>query len=270
MTYYEVLEVHEGAGFTEIKSSYRRLVKIYHPDLNSSAMAKERIVLITEAYEYLSDPVKRSQYDARFYVANDTTSYRQPTAPQYRDEREIRRQEYIKKKRMQEQHQWDQLFKIKVKFYKAQRYFAFVFLLVGLVYTWDYYFLEEQVGFKVMDIGLNNRGSCGVSLFGIENFMAEEEFFYQMQGNLNREVNVYFSRLHLVPVAVGTENMGIYKISETVHSFNNFFGFLLTFLGVLLIVNHKYAEWRLTLGLLPFFITIFLLLLTLTTRSGIY
>jgi len=93
-----------------------------------------------------------------------------------------------------------------------------------------------------MDIGLNNRGSCGVSLSGIENFMVQKDFIYQMQGCLNREVNVYFSRFRLVPVAVGTQNMGIYKMSETVHSVNNFFEFLLTFLGVLFIVNHEYPS----------------------------
>ncbi|WP_121021551.1 DnaJ C-terminal domain-containing protein [Helicobacter vulpis] len=60
---YETLEVSEGASTEEIKKSYRRLARKYHPDLNKSKEAEEKFKEINAAYEILSDSQKRAQYD---------------------------------------------------------------------------------------------------------------------------------------------------------------------------------------------------------------
>lgn len=62
--YYEVLGVSRTATEEEIKKAYRTLAKKYHPDMNpgdKTAEAKFKEVL--EAYNVLSDPEKRRQYD---------------------------------------------------------------------------------------------------------------------------------------------------------------------------------------------------------------
>ena len=61
--YYAILRVSEDANFQEIKKSYRKLAKKYHPDRNKSANAEETIKKINEAFETLSDRRKRKQYD---------------------------------------------------------------------------------------------------------------------------------------------------------------------------------------------------------------
>ena len=61
--YYKILEVSERATHTEIKRSYRRLARKYHPDKNSSLQAEDLIKKINAAYEVLSDHHKRLQYD---------------------------------------------------------------------------------------------------------------------------------------------------------------------------------------------------------------
>jgi curved DNA-binding protein CbpA len=61
--YYAILEVSEDANFQEIKKSYRKLAKKYHPDRNKSDNAEETIKKINEAFETLSDRKKRKQYD---------------------------------------------------------------------------------------------------------------------------------------------------------------------------------------------------------------
>ncbi len=44
-------------------AAYRRLAKAFHPDVSTLPDAHQRFIRITEAYEVLSDPVKRSRYD---------------------------------------------------------------------------------------------------------------------------------------------------------------------------------------------------------------
>src|SRR5215831_1186634 len=63
--YYETLGVTREAKEEEIKKSYRKLARKYHPDLNpNNKQAEDRFKEIQEAYEVLSDPEKRSKYDA--------------------------------------------------------------------------------------------------------------------------------------------------------------------------------------------------------------
>ena len=62
--YYEVLGVARDADQQVIKSTFRKLALKYHPDRNKEPGAEEHFKEIAEAYAILSDPKKRSQYDA--------------------------------------------------------------------------------------------------------------------------------------------------------------------------------------------------------------
>lgn len=70
--YYEILGVDRKASLEEIKKAYRNLAKKYHPDLNPNNRkeAEEKFKEIAEAYEVLSDPQKRAQYDRFGKVGN--------------------------------------------------------------------------------------------------------------------------------------------------------------------------------------------------------
>ncbi|MGI6492308.1 MAG: DnaJ C-terminal domain-containing protein [Pelotomaculum sp.] len=64
--YYEILGVSRTATDKEIKSAYRKLARKWHPDLHTGKdkeTAEEKIKLINEAYEVLSDKEKREKYD---------------------------------------------------------------------------------------------------------------------------------------------------------------------------------------------------------------
>ena len=63
--YYETLGISEKASKDDIKKSYRKLARKYHPDLNpNNKEAEEYFKKVSEAYEVLVDDQKRASYDA--------------------------------------------------------------------------------------------------------------------------------------------------------------------------------------------------------------
>jgi len=68
--YYEVLGVPRGAGEDDLKKAYRRLAIQFHPDRNpGDKHAEESFKELNEAYQILSDPERRAQYDRYGHAA---------------------------------------------------------------------------------------------------------------------------------------------------------------------------------------------------------
>ena len=61
--YYQTLGVDASAGEAELKAAYRQLVRQFHPDRNGDSWAVDRFKAVQEAYEVLSDPHRRQEYD---------------------------------------------------------------------------------------------------------------------------------------------------------------------------------------------------------------
>jgi hypothetical protein len=91
---YEVLDVPSNASDAEIKAAYRRAVKKHHPDVAGDS-GNDTIVLINQAYELLTDPLRKRSYDL-----GSTWVYEPVYAPEP-DAREIYRQQFIEKKKAQ-------------------------------------------------------------------------------------------------------------------------------------------------------------------------
>ncbi len=89
-TYYEILGIPRGATLARIKRAYKQLVRKYHPDVASDKQTAHRLFIqITEAYQALSDPVRRRAYDATLDMEaprTATTTTKPPPRAQPRQE----------------------------------------------------------------------------------------------------------------------------------------------------------------------------------------
>ena len=91
---YEILQVHHSAEQEVIEAAYKRLLRMYHPDVNKTVQANEITVRLNNAYEVLRDPAKRSAYD-RQRGSQPQADYRQQEwqAEQERQARAKRQQQ---------------------------------------------------------------------------------------------------------------------------------------------------------------------------------
>ena len=72
--YYKVLQVERTATQQEIKKSFRKLAKKFHPDVNkNNPKAEEVFKEINEAYSILSDETKKEEYDNRLFGKEEQT-----------------------------------------------------------------------------------------------------------------------------------------------------------------------------------------------------
>jgi len=78
--YYTILNVPRKAEPSEIKSAYRKLARKYHPDLNKNKkQAETKFKEVQEAYEVLSDPEHRRQYDGLGSGYSQGQEFRMPS-----------------------------------------------------------------------------------------------------------------------------------------------------------------------------------------------
>ena len=76
---YELLGLKQNATKSEIKSSYRSLVKQHHPDTGGD---KERFLAIQNAWETLNDPLKKEEYDKNLFFLNQASNFNDKNWPE--------------------------------------------------------------------------------------------------------------------------------------------------------------------------------------------
>ena len=77
--YYNILELSSNATQEEIKTSYRKLAKIYHPDMNNDETSDTKFKTINEAYEIIGNIEKRRQYDRKNATFSDSFHNQSPS-----------------------------------------------------------------------------------------------------------------------------------------------------------------------------------------------
>lgn len=96
--YYQILGLSNFASIGEIKNQFRKLAKMYHPDINPKSA--EHFKALLKVYEILSDSYKKSQYDykLKFYLNQQQQKANAPKQPHVRSkdvsEQELKRRQY--------------------------------------------------------------------------------------------------------------------------------------------------------------------------------
>lgn len=73
--YYQILGIRLDADLETIQRVYRDLCRVYHPDRAKDAVDEQRMRDINEAYEVLSDPVRRAKYDELYQTKGKEEEY---------------------------------------------------------------------------------------------------------------------------------------------------------------------------------------------------
>lgn len=106
-TYYSLLNVPENCNLAEIKKAYRTLAKKYHPDLNSAPDAKEKFIVLEEAYSCLSNSHSRLAYD-RLLRFKDNPAVRPAVRQKYQHDVERKTKQRRKQAAMRSQMSYEQ------------------------------------------------------------------------------------------------------------------------------------------------------------------
>lgn len=135
--YYRLLKIQPGAGVEEVKRAYRKLAKIYHPDLNLPTSNREKFIEITKAYERLTEYLKRPKYakyvyTKKAYRAQNKRKQRRKRDPKYRAKRYSKMKYSSFKKENDAFTDPKDFWKLRLIFYSFQTFYYGVFSLVGI------------------------------------------------------------------------------------------------------------------------------------------
>lgn len=92
--YYQILQVDPSASSEVIEAAYKRLAKIYHPDINRTPGAVKTMQELNQAYQTLNDPAQRRQYDE--YLKTESAQYASRESNPYADPSYGQRKSYAK------------------------------------------------------------------------------------------------------------------------------------------------------------------------------
>ena len=73
--YYEILGIAKTDDINEIKTAYKKQIKMFHPDKNKDINSVEKFIQIKKAYEYLCDKEKKNELDYKLNIINVRKKY---------------------------------------------------------------------------------------------------------------------------------------------------------------------------------------------------
>lgn len=135
MDLYTVLGLTHTAEAGAVRDAYRRLAKLYHPDVSAFPDAQQRFIRITEAYEVLGDPERRKRYDRSRLSPHPGTASAGTQARYAQDVHRYQREARARAERFgrMKYEQFDAQYFDSVFAYVAPKMLVFIGLFVGVM-----------------------------------------------------------------------------------------------------------------------------------------
>lgn len=125
--YYKTLGLQEGATLSQIKTAYRKLVKLYHPDISTVPNAEEKFIEVQKAYDMLTDHLTGLKSNTNY--SKKYTKSKKEDSKEKRSEKRAAHYAKMKYKKFEsEQRVYD-----KMKRSLILRVFSIVFVLLGVI-----------------------------------------------------------------------------------------------------------------------------------------
>jgi curved DNA-binding protein CbpA len=243
--YYFILGLTTNARENEIKQAYRKLALQFHPDKNSSKEAAAIFIEINEAYEILSDPQQKFQYDQLLLGSTDSKPHRDP---RYRPRPPGSYSGTSKKKEI-------------LEFMQANLTYALmasrIALLFSAVLIADYTLPPEKLKREVINLDLQRelRGDRTIQLQledGETMTLNQKTALEFRQGS---SITIYRSKIFSVPMILENERTH-FKTKVLLSIYGNF-----AFVPLVLLITSllgtfywKGTEFRFNLGVVNFFL----------------
>jgi hypothetical protein len=244
--YYEIMKVGRKASDAEIKKAFRKLANQYHPDKNPSREAESIFKEINEAYEVLSDPASRLEYDQRL------------TNPGFYNYQHIRPTQQTAAAYRKRPTEKSMLQNSLLRYSRLLFYFGCLWCSVLVV---DYTMPEQHIESVVITdmsrqslAGYNRPSKMLVTQAGPGFDVSASEMKHFPYGST---IHIYSSNLLSALIRVENHD-GTYVVNNLGSIYRNFsFAPILLFLGCVIgIIVRKGAEFHVNLGIVVFLLMI--------------
>ncbi len=247
--YLEILELQPGATRKEIKTAYRRLSKLYHPDVNKDEQAREKFIAIHEAYQFLTE------------VGPKPISYNNnPYADEY-EQRRQRAREYARKKAAEATRLRNDLI---IKILKGFNWALVVIITFNTLLAFDYLLPARKVTMPILGITKSFQMSRTGSTYLYDEIYFEDFVMRVNTGKVKETENyppatVSITPLFHKPLSVMIRIGGVEEKIDQVYNVYLVFGYLIPFiflLSILYFFLFKSLDHKLTISLIIVFMFI--------------
>lgn len=253
MTAYEILGLPNTATKAQIKVAYRQLVKQYHPDRNPDGDTLAQIQLINQAYDILSDPGRRSEYDWELYAATA-----EPGTP---DPVEAYRKEFLRRKAEQRKRDQEEIQQWRRDFHRKSRFFVLAMCVIPLMVLLDYHLPRTQLVESATNgwqkVIRTKSGSSVKSYMTTPSGTIRVAHFLHIDYDYSTQPPITFSITPIfksrISATLPRENgFVVYPMNIGIYATGLGMPYILLGINFLYFINYRYAYWKLTLVFAPF------------------